>query len=83
MMCYSPTYLPAQGIYVPCKKCIACKINNTSEWKSRLITELPYHGGNARFRYSNVYGRVFARKWKSCKERAFEIYEGFKKRFTR
>lgn len=83
MMCYSPTYLSAKGIYVPCRKCIACKINKTAEWKNRLMTELPYNEGQARFRYFDLFRRFFTRKWKSCKARAFKIYEGFKKRFTR
>lgn len=55
MMCYSPTYLSTKGIYVPCRKCIACKINKTAEWKNRLMTELPYNEGQARFCYFDVF----------------------------
>lgn len=55
MMCYSPTYLVDKKIFVPCRNCIACKINKTSEWKSRLMTELPYNEGEARFRYFNLF----------------------------
>lgn len=79
MMCYSPTYLSTKGIYVPCRKCIACKINKTAEWKNRLMTELPYYGGDARFCHFDLFRRFLAQKWQSCKARAVEIYKGFKK----
>lgn len=35
-------------MYVPCKKCIPCKINHTSEWTMRLMMELQ-DWRNARF----------------------------------
>lgn len=83
MMCYSPTYLSTKGIYVPCRKCIACKINKTAEWKNRLMTELPYNEGQARFCYFDLFRRVFADKWQSCKKRAITFYERFKERYSR
>lgn len=44
MMCTSMTHIKYEGrqLFVPCKKCIPCKINKTSEWTLRILMELQY-----------------------------------------
>lgn len=42
MRCTHPVLLK-QGFPVPCGRCIACRINKTSEWTSRLYMELGYY----------------------------------------
>lgn len=42
MLCISPTQIKVGNryLYVPCKKCIPCKINKTQEWTIRMLFEL-------------------------------------------
>lgn len=46
MQCTRPRFIhPAnepQGIYVPCGKCISCRVNRRREWTQRLLHESYY-----------------------------------------
>lgn len=42
MRCTSPKYLARRDITVNCGRCMACRINKTSQWAQRLMMELPY-----------------------------------------
>lgn len=42
MICANPTRVKLEDgrfIYVPCRRCIPCKINKTSEWSMRILME--------------------------------------------
>ncbi|WNK15097.1 MAG: replication initiator protein [Microvirus sp.] len=39
MQCVNPFYLTKESIYVPCGKCLACRISRTREWTLRLLHE--------------------------------------------
>ena len=42
MTCTSPKYIARRNITVGCGRCMACRINRTSQWAQRLMMELPY-----------------------------------------
>lgn len=42
MTCTSPKYIARRDITVNCNRCMACRINRTSQWAQRLMMELPY-----------------------------------------
>lgn len=37
-----PKYGGVKGVRAPCGKCMACRINKTTDWATRLYLELPY-----------------------------------------
>lgn len=45
MFCTNPGYITGIG-FVPCGKCLACKIAKKKEWSDRLIIESHYHEHN-------------------------------------
>lgn len=56
MQCTSPIYLASRNIFVPCTKCISCRISYTREWSVRLMNEYETSNGKACFitlTYSN------------------------------
>lgn len=42
MNCKAPVYLKNQDIWVPCGRCILCRIQRAREWSTRLTHELCY-----------------------------------------
>lgn len=40
MQCTNPMFLKSQGFYVPCGKCLGCKIAHSREWTVRLMHEM-------------------------------------------
>lgn len=50
MRCLHPSVIhPSEGgtLVVPCNRCIACRINKTEEWSTRLLFEYEKHGVGA------------------------------------
>lgn len=45
MKCLNPTRLP-QGIFVPCGKCVSCRINRQEEWIFRMEKEMLSSNGS-------------------------------------
>ena len=45
MFCTNPGYITGTG-FIPCGKCLACKIAKKKEWSDRLIIESHYHPFN-------------------------------------
>lgn len=42
MNCVNPFYLQKEGIWVPCGRCILCRIQRAKEWSTRLCHEIGY-----------------------------------------
>ena len=42
MNCFYPWWNEKEKIFCPCGKCYACRQAKASEWKTRLLVELPY-----------------------------------------
>lgn len=42
MNCLHPFWLNKLGFYVPCGRCLACKVNRTNLWANRLVAERQY-----------------------------------------
>lgn len=42
MNCSNPFYLDKEGIWVPCGRCILCRIQRAKEWSTRLCHEIGY-----------------------------------------
>lgn len=40
MQCTNPMFLKSQGFWVPCGRCLGCKIAHSREWTIRLLHEL-------------------------------------------
>lgn len=40
MQCTNPFFLASQGFFVPCGKCLACRISKRREWSLRLLHQL-------------------------------------------
>lgn len=43
MNCVNPFYLEKESIWVPCGRCILCRIQRAKEWSVRLCHEIGYH----------------------------------------
>lgn len=43
MQCNHPRWLHQHQMYVPCGKCMACRISRTTEWTTRIMHEMDNH----------------------------------------
>lgn len=46
MQCTRPLWLKDQNIFVPCGKCVGCKIRRRSDWAHRVLHESTFHRSN-------------------------------------
>ena len=45
-MCLNPVWLSKQGMYVPCRKCVECKVQYAEDWARRVVLEAKKHEKN-------------------------------------
>lgn len=45
MQCINPVWINDYDLWVPCGKCMPCKIARSREWATRMLHELNYAGG--------------------------------------
>lgn len=60
MTCTNPFKVPdwpGPELYVPCGKCVPCRVQKAQEWASRLACEMSYHKVSqfVTFTYSDEY----------------------------